>query len=384
MLTHRPQELDELGVAGIEADAHAGQVRAFGEGVDRDHAVAPALQDRTRRPVPGELGIALVGEHGDRVGPAPGRLRVEVPEATGRVGGRIRPQQQGTRRVGGADGAEIEPADPPRLGRHRHGAAAGQLRAHGVGRIRHGRVQHRVLVRLAQPEDVGHRGDELLRPHTGGNRGRRELGHAEAAGQPLRRRLAQLAGSPPRRGNPARCPTTRAPRPRRAAGGRRASRWSSRPCRLRARRRARPARPGGRRGTGEAEARRRRRHELGEASPAHIVQHHLKGGRLLPVALAHHLALSVHRRQHVAPRPGDDQLARHDPTRAGGRRPPAGGRRRLLRCGRRRAPTLRWRAPTPWRTRERCRPCSRPQARAPRPPRSRAAPRAPHPSGPRR
>ena len=179
MLAHGPEELDQLGIPGVEADPHAGQVRALGERVHGDHAVGTVLQHRPRRAVPGELGVALVGEQGNAVRPPPGGLRPEVAQAPGRVRRRVRPQQQGAPGVLGIDGVELQPSEPAPGGRNRDGAAAGQLRPHGVGRIGHGGKQHRVAPRLAQPEQVRHRGHELLGPHAGGDRRRRDVGSAK-------------------------------------------------------------------------------------------------------------------------------------------------------------------------------------------------------------
>ena len=234
MLAHGAEELDQLGVAGVEADPDAGQVGALGEGVHGDHAVGAVLEHRAGRAVPGELGVALVGEHGDAVGPPPGRLRTRGrPRPPVGFEGEFDQSSRARARVGRVDGVEIEAAEPPGRGRDRDGAAPGQLRPHGVGRIGHRGVQHRVPVRLAQPEQVRHRGHELLRPDAGGDRRRRDVGEPEAARQPPRPRPRAAAGCRPRRGSPARCPTTPAPRPPRAAAGRRACRWSSRPCRPR-------------------------------------------------------------------------------------------------------------------------------------------------------
>ena len=119
MLAHGAEELDQLGVAGVEADPDAGQVRALGERVHGHHAVGAVLEHRARRAVPGELGVALVGEHRHAVGPAPGRLRPEVAQAPGRVRRRVGPEQEGRAGVVGVDGVEVEPAEPPRCGRDR-------------------------------------------------------------------------------------------------------------------------------------------------------------------------------------------------------------------------------------------------------------------------
>ena len=67
MLAHVEQEPDQFGVPGVEAHPHAGQVGALGQRVDRHHAVDAGGEHGRRRAVPGELGVALVGEHRDAV-----------------------------------------------------------------------------------------------------------------------------------------------------------------------------------------------------------------------------------------------------------------------------------------------------------------------------
>ena len=93
--------------------------------------------------------------------------------------------------VVGVDGLEIESPEPPRWRRDRDGAAPGQLRSHGVGRIGHRGIQHRVLVRSAQAEHVRHRGDELLGADAGGDGRPIEVREPEATRQPGGRGVAQ-------------------------------------------------------------------------------------------------------------------------------------------------------------------------------------------------
>ncbi len=67
------------GVAGVEPDPHPRQVRALRQRVQRQHPVGAVLDDARRRALPGELGVALVGEHrhvhapGPTPRPRPGR-----------------------------------------------------------------------------------------------------------------------------------------------------------------------------------------------------------------------------------------------------------------------------------------------------------------------
>ena len=192
VLAHGPQELDQLGVPGVEADAHAGQVRALGERVHRHHAVASVLEHRAGRAIPGELGVALVGEDRNAVRTPPGGLGPEVPQATGRVRRRVRPQHQGPRRVGGLDGVEIEAARPSRRGRHagRRDTRPAPLPWRTSDTRRPGTAP--CPSRLAQAEHVRHGGDQLLGPHAGGDRRHRHLRQSEAAGEPFRCRLPQL------------------------------------------------------------------------------------------------------------------------------------------------------------------------------------------------
>ena len=94
MAAHAAEELHQIGVAGEETHPHAGQVRALGERVDGHHAVEAGLQHRPGRAVPGELGVALVGEHGNPVGSAPLR------SAAGRPGPRSGWRANSTRAPG--------------------------------------------------------------------------------------------------------------------------------------------------------------------------------------------------------------------------------------------------------------------------------------------
>ena len=110
--------LDQIGVAGVEADPDAGQVRPLRQRVHGDHAVEPVLEDRAAAALPRELDVALVGEHRHVVGAAPRRRRTEVVERAGRVAGAVDPQRQRPRASVGIDRVEVELA--ARRQRHRH------------------------------------------------------------------------------------------------------------------------------------------------------------------------------------------------------------------------------------------------------------------------
>ena len=60
---------DEVGIAGVEADAHARQVRPLRQAVHREHAVEPAAEDR--RGLGRELRVALVARDDDAARRAP-------------------------------------------------------------------------------------------------------------------------------------------------------------------------------------------------------------------------------------------------------------------------------------------------------------------------
>ena len=223
--------------------------------------------------VPGELRVALVGEHGHPVRPAPGGLGAEIAQAAGRVGRRVRPQQQGP---GGVGRRRWRPRSrpPSRPGGGGTGTARqpGQLGAHGVGRVRHRRVEHGVALGLAQAQHVGRGGDQLLRPDARGHR-RGHLVQPEATGQPRRRGLAQQRA--PRRGGVAPLVSEVASASTTLGSGGSQGvpmEQSTMPpgCACGQLGQAVEAVVGIRR---QAE-RHRLRHELGEAGPAHVVQHH--------------------------------------------------------------------------------------------------------------
>ena len=117
----------QLGVAGEEADPHPGQVRPLRQRVHGHHALQARLEDRTGRALPGELGVALVGEDRHPVPASPGGRRGQVGQPARRVGRRVDPEQQRpARRRPGAMAARSRPAAVGRGRRDGHGPAAGQ------------------------------------------------------------------------------------------------------------------------------------------------------------------------------------------------------------------------------------------------------------------
>ena len=216
MLAHLLQVVHQLGVAGVEADPQAGQVRALRQRVHRDHAVEPVLEDRARRPVPGELDVALVAEDRDAVAPAPRRGRAEVVERAGRVARAVDPEAQGARRVGRVDGVEVEP--PVGVDRHRHGPAAGERSrpSRRSGRRPPGRARCRGRACAAAATAAACRRAPSCRrtPRSGRSaRRRRSAGRASAAAAVAARACRCTAGSP------ARCRTTTSAATTAAGGG---------------------------------------------------------------------------------------------------------------------------------------------------------------------
>ena len=122
--------------------------------MDGQHPVDPGLQggrpgDELAGLVPVELHVALVAGHHDAPGPGPGHGVADRPGGAlgpARVAGLVEPQQQGPGGVLLGDGGEVEvPAVAERDG---HGPAAAELRPHGVGRVRHCRVEDGVAGRV--------------------------------------------------------------------------------------------------------------------------------------------------------------------------------------------------------------------------------------------
>ncbi len=155
------QVLDEVRVAGVEPDSHAGQVGALRQRVHGDHTVETMFEDRTAPSSPRELHVALVGEHGDAVPPAPCRGGAQVVDGAGRVAGAVDPQCQRSRRIGRVDRRQVQPSGLREW--DGHGAASGQRGTHLVGRVGDRRVQHGVEVGSAQPQPLRQRAHELLR-----------------------------------------------------------------------------------------------------------------------------------------------------------------------------------------------------------------------------
>ena len=181
VLAHLGEEANELGVADVEASAQAGQVRPLRERVHGDHPVETVLDDRVPRSGPRELDVALVAEHGDAVGPAPCGGVCQVVDRTCRVGGRVDPETQGLAGVVRADRGQVEV--PARVDVNGHRPAPGQHCTHGIRGIGDSGIEDGVLLRVAQAQEVGHAGHELLRAHARGQISGNDV-HAEAAVQP--------------------------------------------------------------------------------------------------------------------------------------------------------------------------------------------------------
>ena len=189
MLARLDEVRDEIGIAGVEADAHAREVRALGDAVHREHAVEPGGEDRRGRGR--ELAVALVARDDHAVTTTPRRHAGEVV-GTGsrcrRVARLVDPEHQRAAGVVVADRVDVEM--PLRVERDRHGTAAGEDRAHLVARVRDRGIQHGVARGVAQAQEVRQRGDELLRPDAR-TYVRAFDRDAEAAPDPRRRGIAQ-------------------------------------------------------------------------------------------------------------------------------------------------------------------------------------------------
>ena len=161
MLAGLDQILDERGVAGVEPDAHAREVRPLREAVHREHTVESGAQDRAR--VRSELDVALVTRDDDTVRTTPLGDPLEVSgigDRRRRVSGLVDPEQQRAVGVVGIDRVEVEV--PVAVEGNRDGALPRERRAHLVRRVRDRRVENRVEIGPAQPEEVRERDHHLL------------------------------------------------------------------------------------------------------------------------------------------------------------------------------------------------------------------------------
>ena len=190
VLAHLAQVVHELGVAGVEADPRAGEVVPLGQRVHGEHAGRCRCAGRSSaRSGPGELGVALVGEHRDAaLAPPPGG---GVRGRAARRWGSPASSPTGTAR--GRRPSSVDVVE--RL--VRHGAAAGERRAHLVGRVADRRVEHGVARRVAQP--AGTAGSRRRTPSCRRTAATSVAGstlRAEAAFDPARRRPRGSAGVP--------------------------------------------------------------------------------------------------------------------------------------------------------------------------------------------
>ena len=200
VLAHLGEILHQVAVTGVEAEPQSGQVGALGQRVHRDHAVDTVFEDgpsgrhrlHRRFTAPGELGVALIGEHRNTVLPAPTRGRTEIVERASGVSGCVDPQTERPSGVARVDRTQID--TPVLIHGDGNGAAPRQRCAHGIGRVADSRVQHGVELRRAQPQPVRQTRDQLLGSDACSNTGG---GHTdpEAVGEPLHRRLTQLRGA---------------------------------------------------------------------------------------------------------------------------------------------------------------------------------------------
>ena len=302
--------------------------------MDGHDAVQPVLEDGAGWTVPRELAVALVAEDRYAAGPAPRRRRRQVVESPGGVARAVRPQDEGPGGVVGVDGVESQAEVV--VGRHGHRPAAGQDRAHGVGRVGHLGVEHRVPLRRAQLEAAG----ATCRPAPSSRCRPRS-----APSAPPRRSAGSARPAPPREapasrcsaGIPARCRSTRGLGPRRPSEDRRAYRSRGRPHRPGARRPPGRARSAGRMGR---EAGRSRRPSAAHPARPAAFRHRPRGatgssGRSSPA--------TARRPARRGTRPGARPMAgsgglgpacRHPHGRSSAPRPP-GAPRRGRRRGRR-------------------------------------------------
>ena len=195
--------LDQRGIAGVEADPHAREVRTLRQAVHREHTVEPAGEDRVR--LRGELDVALVARNDDAVGAAPLGDPLEVRgvgDRRRRVARLVDPQQQRAIGVVGVDRVEVEV--PVGVERHRHRALPGERRAHLVRRVRNRRVENGVEIGASQREEMRERDDHLLRTDARGDVRRRHVdsgppGHPRG-GRFVQRRRSAEGGYPIDRG----------------------------------------------------------------------------------------------------------------------------------------------------------------------------------------
>ncbi len=185
---------DEIGVAGVEADAHAGHVRTLRHAVHGEDVVDAGAQDRRR--YRRELGVALVARDDDAALARPRRDRAEagvVGNRRRRVAGLVHPQHERALGVLVAHRGQVEV--PAGIERHRYRAAAGQGRAHLVGGVRDRGKQHGVAARdrAAATDAAASATSSLVPTHVPTCSA--SIAHAERPRDPRRRRVAQ-AGLP--------------------------------------------------------------------------------------------------------------------------------------------------------------------------------------------
>ena len=110
--------------------------------MNRDDTVSTVLQNRLRRTIPRELGIALIAKNWDSMRATPHCGCTQIVNSASRIGRTVDPQQQRSLRVVFADGIQIDSAAI--VTRHGNCATPGQSCTHFVRRVRNSWVQNGV------------------------------------------------------------------------------------------------------------------------------------------------------------------------------------------------------------------------------------------------
>ena len=157
------------------------------------------LQDRAWWPIPGELDVALVTEHGDVTRPTPLGRRLEVVDLAGGISRRVHPQRKRSPGIVLVDRRQVDTELV--VDGHRNRATAREDRAHLISRIRERWVEDRVAIGRSKFQVLGQARNELLRADAGRHLVDRDL-DPEPTLHPSRCGLAQR-GRPDRSRIPA-------------------------------------------------------------------------------------------------------------------------------------------------------------------------------------
>ena len=232
VLAHLAQVGHQVGVAGEEArPARRPGWTAWTASGRPPRPRSPRLEDRAGRPVPGELAVALVGEHRHAVGPPPPRRRPQVVRPPVGLAGELAHSSRARSASAGSMAARSRPARRRRpAGRARPGSRpAGP---HGVGRVRRrpgtGRCRGRVAAGASSwaAEATNSLVPTQAATCAGADR------HARSGGPAMPAAACAAGGrSRPTAGSPARSRAGQRPQRPRPAAGRTGCRSSSRPCR---------------------------------------------------------------------------------------------------------------------------------------------------------